>query len=158
MAVAIHIRGFLTYRFPLVIDGFIAHGIRAFLVLRNAPLAPGSTSGRSSGTATAASIWANALHAVRINQDAVAGTGLRLGDAVVAVLSTITRSHWPERSTSTFSSPGGRSRTLTGRISVSPVTSVRPIETTPSRSPEPTEPVSSGQRSVRSSPVSRSPL
>ncbi|MFC8532501.1 DUF2637 domain-containing protein [Streptomyces sp. NPDC057249] len=89
MAVAIHIRGFLTYLFPLVIDGFIAYGIRALLVLRNAPLRARLYVWTLFGTATAASIWANALHAVRINQDAVAGTGLRLGDAVVAVLSTI---------------------------------------------------------------------
>ncbi|MGW3015663.1 DUF2637 domain-containing protein [Streptomyces longwoodensis] len=89
MAVAIHIRGFLTYLFPLVIDGFIAYGIRALLVLRNAPLRARLYVWTLFGTATAASIWANALHAVRINQDTVAGTGLQLGDAVVAVLSTI---------------------------------------------------------------------
>ncbi|MEU8806308.1 DUF2637 domain-containing protein [Streptomyces violaceoruber] len=89
MAVAIHVRGFLTYLFPLVIDGFIAYGIRALLVLRNAPLRARLYVWTLFGTATAASIWANALHAVRINQDMVAGTGLRLGDAVVAVLSTI---------------------------------------------------------------------
>ncbi|MEW2635840.1 DUF2637 domain-containing protein [Streptomyces sp. NPDC048389] len=89
MAVAIHIRGFLTYLFPLVIDGFIAYGIRALLVLRDAPLRARLYVWALFGTATAASIWANALHAVRLNEEAVAGTGLRLGDAVVAVLSTI---------------------------------------------------------------------
>lgn len=89
MAVAIHIRGFLTYLFPLVIDGFIAYGIRALLVLRYAPLRARLYVWTLFGTATAASIWANALHAVRLNEDAVAGTDLRLGDAVVAVLSTI---------------------------------------------------------------------
>ncbi|MFI5662266.1 DUF2637 domain-containing protein [Streptomyces sp. NPDC051684] len=89
MAVAIHIRGFLTYLFPLVIDGFIAYGIRALLVLRDAPLRARLYVWALFGTATAASIWANALHAVRLNVGAVAGTGLRLGDAVVAVLSTI---------------------------------------------------------------------
>ncbi|MFD4025418.1 DUF2637 domain-containing protein [Streptomyces sp. NPDC058576] len=88
MAVAIHIRGFLTFAFPLVIDGFIAYGIRALLVLRDAPLRARLYVWTLFGTATAASIWANALHAVRINQEMVAGTGLRLGDAVVAVLST----------------------------------------------------------------------
>lgn len=71
MAVAIHIRGFLTYLFPLVIDGFIAYGIRALMVLRNAPLRARLYVWTLFGTATAASIWANALHAVRINQDAV---------------------------------------------------------------------------------------
>ncbi|MEU7449172.1 DUF2637 domain-containing protein [Streptomyces diastaticus] len=89
MAVAIHIRGFLTYLFPLVIDGFIAYGVRALLVLRDAPLRARLYVWTLFGTATAASIWANALHAVRLNADTVAGTGLRLGDAVVAVLSTI---------------------------------------------------------------------
>ncbi|MBL0799350.1 DUF2637 domain-containing protein [Streptomyces albidoflavus] len=89
MAVAIHIRGFLTYLFPLVIDGFIAYGVRALLVLREAPLRARLYVWTLFGTATAASIWANALHAVRLNADVVAGTGLRLGDAVVAVLSTI---------------------------------------------------------------------
>ncbi|MFE2207269.1 DUF2637 domain-containing protein [Streptomyces rubiginosohelvolus] len=89
MAVAIHVRGLLTFVFPLVIDGFIAYGVRALLVLRDAPLRARLYVWTLVGTATAASIWANALHAVRINQDAVAGTGLRLGDTVVAVLSTI---------------------------------------------------------------------
>ncbi|MCX5230447.1 DUF2637 domain-containing protein [Streptomyces sp. NBC_00233] len=89
MAVAIHIRGFLTYLFPLVIDGFIAYGIRALLVLRESPLRARLYVWTLFGTATAASIWANALHAVRLNEEAVAGTGLRLGDTVVAVLSTI---------------------------------------------------------------------
>ncbi|MFE6101291.1 DUF2637 domain-containing protein [Streptomyces laurentii] len=89
MAVAIHIRGFLTYLFPLVIDGFIAYGVRALLVLRDAPLRARLYVWALFGTATAASIWANALHAVRLNEDAVASTGLRLGDTVVAVLSTI---------------------------------------------------------------------
>ncbi|WP_330457421.1 DUF2637 domain-containing protein [Streptomyces sp. NBC_00820] len=89
MAVAIHIRGLLTYLFPLVIDGFIAYGVRALLVLRDAPLRARLYVWTLFGTATAASIWANALHAVRLNEDAVAATGLQLGDTVVAVLSTI---------------------------------------------------------------------
>ncbi|MDF6045902.1 DUF2637 domain-containing protein [Streptomyces sp. JH14] len=89
MAVAIHIRGFLTYLFPLVIDGFIAYGVRALLVLRDAPLRARLYVWTLFGTATAASIWANALHAVRLNQEAGSVTGLRLGDTVVAVLSTI---------------------------------------------------------------------
>ncbi|MGW1249212.1 DUF2637 domain-containing protein [Streptomyces sp. NPDC002535] len=89
MAVAIHIRGFLTYLFPLVIDGFIAYGVRALLVLRDVPLRARLYVWTLFGTATAASIWANALHAVRLNEYAVAGNGLRLGDTVVAVLSTI---------------------------------------------------------------------
>lgn len=89
MAVAIHVRGLLTYLFPLVIDGFIAYGIRALLVLRNAPLRARLYVWTLFGTATAASIWANALHAVRLNEENTSATGLRLGDTVVAVLSTI---------------------------------------------------------------------
>ncbi|MFM9706505.1 DUF2637 domain-containing protein [Streptomyces galilaeus] len=89
MAVAIHVRGLLTYLFPLVIDGFIAYGIRALLVLRDAPLRARLYVWTLFGTATAASIWANALHAVRRNQETTSDAGLRLGDTVVAVLSTI---------------------------------------------------------------------
>ncbi|MFE9826438.1 DUF2637 domain-containing protein [Streptomyces sp. NPDC005791] len=89
MAGAIHVRGFLTYLFPLVIDGFIAYGVRALLVLREAPMRARLYVWALFGTATAASIWANALHAVRLNEEMVADTGLRLGDTVVAVLSTI---------------------------------------------------------------------
>ncbi|QPP05137.1 DUF2637 domain-containing protein [Streptomyces bathyalis] len=88
MAVAIHIRGLLTYLFPLVIDGFIAYGVRALLVLSTAPLRARLYVWTLFGTATAASIWANALHAVRLNQQTNPG-GLRLGDTVVAVLSTL---------------------------------------------------------------------
>ncbi|GAV38272.1 DUF2637 domain-containing protein [Streptomyces acidiscabies] len=89
MAVAIHVRGLLTYLFPLVIDGFIAYGVRALLVLRDAPLRARLYVWTLFGAATAASIWANALHAVRLNEEGAAGSGLRLGDTVVAVLSTI---------------------------------------------------------------------
>ena len=88
MAIAIHVRGLLTYLFPLVIDGFIAYGIRALLVLRDAPLRARLYVWTLFGTATAASIWANALHAVGLNQQ-TRPRGLRLGDTVVAVLSTI---------------------------------------------------------------------
>lgn len=88
MATAIHVRGPLTYVFPLVIDGFIAYGVRALLVLRDAPLRARLYVWALFGTATAASIWANALHAVRLNQQAPVD-GLRLGDTVVAVLSTL---------------------------------------------------------------------
>ncbi|WP_224274270.1 DUF2637 domain-containing protein [Streptomyces sp. LS1784] len=88
MAVAIHVRGFLTYLFPLVIDGFISYGVRALLVLRDAPLRARIYVWTLFGAATGASLWANALHAIRLNQQSVA-SGLRLGDTVVAVLSTI---------------------------------------------------------------------
>ncbi|WP_412078829.1 DUF2637 domain-containing protein [Streptomyces xanthophaeus] len=89
MAVAIHVRGFLTYLFPLVVDGFIAYGVRALLVLAGAPLRARLYVWTLFGTATASSIWANALHAVRLNQQALSPNGLQLGDTVVAILSTL---------------------------------------------------------------------
>ncbi|WP_405523561.1 DUF2637 domain-containing protein [Streptomyces canus] len=89
MASAIHVRGPLTFVFPLVIDGFIAYGVRALLVLRTASFAARLYVWMLFGTATAASIWANALHAVRLNQQRPEGGGLRLGDVTVGSLSTI---------------------------------------------------------------------
>jgi hypothetical protein len=89
MATAIHVRGLLAYLFPLVIDGFIAYGVRALLVLRAAPFAARLYVWTLFGTATAASVWANALHAVRLNQQLASGGGLRLGDTTVGILSTI---------------------------------------------------------------------
>ncbi|MEU9987865.1 DUF2637 domain-containing protein [Streptomyces sp. NPDC048045] len=89
MAIAIHVRGFLTFLFPLVIDGFIAYGVRALLVLRTASLAARCYVWMLFGTATAASIWANALHAVRLNQQQLTDGGLRLGDLTVGILSTL---------------------------------------------------------------------
>lgn len=88
MAIAIHIRGLLTYLFPLVIDGFIAYGVRALIILRTAPFHSRLYVWALFGTATTASIWANALHAVRLNQQA-RDAGLRLGDLTVGVLSTL---------------------------------------------------------------------
>ncbi|MFD7546280.1 DUF2637 domain-containing protein [Streptomyces sp. NPDC059816] len=88
MAVAIHVRGLLTYLFPLVIDGFIAYGVRALLVLRTAPFRARLYVWALFGTATCASIWANALHAVRINQQSLPGT-LHLSDLTVGILSTL---------------------------------------------------------------------
>ncbi|RSN18732.1 hypothetical protein DMH25_00265 [Streptomyces sp. WAC 01325] len=89
MATAIHVRGPLTFLFPLVIDGFIAYGVRALLVLRTASFAARLYVWTLFGTATAASIWANALHAVRLNQQHAGGGGLRLGDVTVGALSTL---------------------------------------------------------------------
>lgn len=90
MAQAVHVRGHLSLLFPLLIDGFIAYGIRALLVLRTAPLGARIYAWALFGTATAASIWANALHAVRLNEGSDPTTGgLRLGDATVGVLSTL---------------------------------------------------------------------
>jgi hypothetical protein len=73
MAVAIHVRGFLTYPFPLLIDGFIAYGVRALIILRGAPFRARLYVWALFGTATAASTWANALHAVRLNEQAPPG-------------------------------------------------------------------------------------
>ncbi|MFE4017387.1 DUF2637 domain-containing protein [Streptomyces sp. NPDC059101] len=88
MAIAIHIRGWLTFLFPLVIDGFIAYGVRALIILRGATFRARLYVWALFGTATTSSIWANALHAVRLNQQAP-NAGLRLGDITVGVLSTL---------------------------------------------------------------------
>ena len=88
MAVAIHIRGVLTYAFPLVIDGFIAIGVAALLILRSAPWRSRLYVWALVGIATITSIWANALHAVRLNQESNAA-GLHLDDVTVGALSAI---------------------------------------------------------------------
>lgn len=88
MAAASHIHQVLTYAFPLVIDGFIAIGIGALLVLRTAPLRPRLYVSALVGIATATSIWANVLHAVRLNQQTLRG-GLALDDITVGVISAI---------------------------------------------------------------------
>ncbi|WUH91914.1 DUF2637 domain-containing protein [Streptomyces sp. NBC_00433] len=88
IAIAIHIRPALTYLFPLVIDGFIAYGVRALLVLRNAPFRARLYIWTLFATATLASVWANALHAIRLNQQSHA-TGLHLDDTTVGILSTM---------------------------------------------------------------------
>ncbi|RKE21973.1 DUF2637 domain-containing protein [Streptomyces sp. TLI_171] len=88
MAEAVHVRGLLTYLFPFIVDGFIAYSIRALLVMRDAPLRARAYVWLLFGAATGTSLWANALHAVRMNEQSAAA-GLRLTDTVVAVLSTI---------------------------------------------------------------------
>ncbi|PBC84282.1 Protein of unknown function [Streptomyces sp. KS_16] len=89
MAVAVHIRGLLTYAFPLVIDGFIAIGVGALLMLRTAPTRSRAYVWALVGVATVTSIWANALHAVRLNQQARHDDGLQLDDLTVGALSAI---------------------------------------------------------------------
>ncbi|MFE7839476.1 DUF2637 domain-containing protein [Streptomyces sp. NPDC057474] len=89
MAVAVHIRGLLTYAFPLVIDGFIAIGVGALLMLRAAPLRSRVYVWALVGAATVTSIWANALHAVRLNQQTRHIGSLSLDDYTVGVLSAI---------------------------------------------------------------------
>ncbi|MDX2819895.1 DUF2637 domain-containing protein [Streptomyces ipomoeae] len=88
MAVAIHIRGLLTYTFPLVIDGFIAIGIGAQLMLRAAALRSRMYVGTLVGLATGVSIGANALHAIRLNQQ-TRPDGLYLDNFTVGALSAL---------------------------------------------------------------------
>ncbi|WP_416973580.1 DUF2637 domain-containing protein [Streptomyces sp. 4F14] len=89
MAVAIHVRGLLTYVFPLVIDGFIAIGVGVLVMLRAASAGSRVYVWTLVGAATVTSIWANALHAVRLNQQTRLGDGLRLDDFTVGGLSAI---------------------------------------------------------------------
>ncbi|WP_329218819.1 DUF2637 domain-containing protein [Streptomyces sp. NBC_01485] len=87
MATAVHVRPHLTYLFPVVIDGFIAYGVRALLVLREAPLPARLYAWTLFIAATAASIWANGLHALDLNQPGT--VDLHLDDITVTVLSAI---------------------------------------------------------------------
>ncbi|AUH42207.1 DUF2637 domain-containing protein [Streptomyces sp. CMB-StM0423] len=90
MAVAVHIRGPLTYLFPLVIDGFIAIGVAALIILRAGPTGSRIYIWALVFTATGTSIWANALHAVRLNHlETGRSDELHLGDLSVALLSTV---------------------------------------------------------------------
>ncbi|MGR3936258.1 DUF2637 domain-containing protein [Streptomyces sp. BRA346] len=85
MAVAGHVRGPLTYLFPLVIDGFIAIGIVALLILRGAPLRSRLYVWTLIGAATGTSIAANVVHAIGLNE----GTRLRLNNTTAGALSAI---------------------------------------------------------------------
>jgi hypothetical protein len=58
-------------------------------MLRTAPLRSRVYVWALVGAATITSIWANALHAVRLNQQARHSDGLRLDDMTVGVLSAI---------------------------------------------------------------------
>ncbi|SEK66373.1 DUF2637 domain-containing protein [Streptacidiphilus jiangxiensis] len=87
MATAVHVRPTLTYVFPVVIDGFIAYGVRALLVLREAPLPARLYAWGLFIAATAASIWANSVHALDLNRPGT--VSLHLGDTTVTVLSAI---------------------------------------------------------------------
>ncbi|WP_269855183.1 DUF2637 domain-containing protein [Streptomyces sp. RPT161] len=88
-AEAIHVRGALTYLFPLVIDGFIAYGVRALLILRGAAFTARAYVWTLFLASTAASVWANTLHAVRLNDQTPIRSGLHLGDTAVGALSMI---------------------------------------------------------------------
>ncbi|GAA2263714.1 hypothetical protein GCM10010430_55370 [Kitasatospora cystarginea] len=89
MAAAIHVRGPLTYLFPMVVDGFIAYGVRALLVLREAVWTARAYAWLLFIGATGASLWANRLHAVRLNEMPQPGSHLRLDDRVVGLLSML---------------------------------------------------------------------
>ncbi|WNI30807.1 DUF2637 domain-containing protein [Streptomyces sp. ITFR-6] len=86
MAAASHIHPALTYAFPLVIDVFI--GIGSLLVLRTAPLSARLYVSALVGIATATSIWANVLHAIRLNQQN-RRSALALDDLTVGAISAI---------------------------------------------------------------------
>ncbi|MFD0544739.1 DUF2637 domain-containing protein [Streptomyces mexicanus] len=90
VAVAVHVRPQLSYLFPVVIDGFIAYGVRAIVLLRNRPFGARLYAWFLFLAATGASLWANALHAITLNHAKLSGpSALRLGDSVVGVLSTL---------------------------------------------------------------------
>ncbi|MFE2104586.1 DUF2637 domain-containing protein, partial [Kitasatospora sp. NPDC059463] len=89
MAVAMHVRPELSYLFPLAIDGFIAYGVRALVVLKEAPWRARAYTWSVFGSATATSVWANWTHAVRLNQETTPGQGIHLTNGAVGALSTI---------------------------------------------------------------------
>ncbi|WP_030017712.1 DUF2637 domain-containing protein [Streptomyces monomycini] len=90
VAVAIHAREQLSYLFPVFVDGFIAYGVRALVLLRNRDFGARLYAWVLFSAATGASLWANALHAITLNHGPLSGpSALRLGDSVVGVLSTL---------------------------------------------------------------------
>ncbi|MFF2545154.1 DUF2637 domain-containing protein [Kitasatospora sp. NPDC058063] len=95
MAQAIHVRGNLSYAWPVVVDGFIAYGVRALVLLREAPWTARAYAWSLFAGATGTSVWANALHAIRLNEQTAGTLGdlhlgdLHLGDLAVGSLSTI---------------------------------------------------------------------
>ena len=90
IAIAIHAREALSYLFPVFIDGFIAYGVRAILLLRHRPFFARAYTWFLFLSATAASLGANALHAVTLNSGPQsAQSALHLTNPVVAVLSML---------------------------------------------------------------------
>lgn len=90
IAVAIHARETLSYLFPVFIDGFIAYGVRAIVLLRNRHFGARLYAWFLFLVATGASLGANALHAITLNHGPHAGeSALHLADSVVGVLSTL---------------------------------------------------------------------
>lgn len=90
IATAIHARESLSYLFPVFVDGFIAYGVRAIVLLRHRPFGARLYAWFLFLSATTASLGANALHAITLNDDPQAGrSALHLTDGVVGVLSTL---------------------------------------------------------------------
>ncbi|MEV3853076.1 DUF2637 domain-containing protein [Streptomyces sp. NPDC050095] len=90
IALAIHARENLSYLFPVFIDGFIAYGVRAIVLLRHRHFGARLYAWFLFLAATGASLGANALHAITLNHGPQAGrSALHLTDGVVGVLSTL---------------------------------------------------------------------
>ncbi|GAA3083088.1 hypothetical protein GCM10010449_03770 [Streptomyces rectiviolaceus] len=90
IATAIHARETLSYLFPVFIDGFIAYGVRAIVLLRHQHFGARLYAWFLFLAATGASLGANALHAITLNHGPQAGrSALHLTDSVVGVLSTL---------------------------------------------------------------------
>lgn len=90
IAIAIHAQQDLSRLFPVFIDGFIAYGVRAIVLLRHQRFGARLYAWFLFLAATGASLGANALHAVTLNGGPKAGrSALRLSDPVVGVLSTL---------------------------------------------------------------------
>ncbi len=90
IAIAIHARESLSYLFPVFIDGFIAYGVRAIVLLRHQRFGARLYAWFLFLAATGASLGANALHAITLNNGPQAGrSALHLTDGVVGVLSTL---------------------------------------------------------------------
>ncbi len=90
IALAIHARETLSYLFPVFIDGFIAYGVRAIVLLRHQRFAARLYAWFLFLAATGASLGANALHAITLNDSPEAGrSALHLTDSVVGVLSML---------------------------------------------------------------------
>ncbi|WP_161981748.1 DUF2637 domain-containing protein [Streptomyces sp. TM32] len=90
IALAIHAREILSYLFPVFIDGFIAYGVRAIVLLRHQRFAARLYAWFLFLAATGASLGANALHAITLNDSPQAGrSALHLTDSVVGVLSML---------------------------------------------------------------------
>ncbi|MEU9111208.1 DUF2637 domain-containing protein [Streptomyces sp. NPDC048483] len=87
VAIAVHARESLSYLFPVFVDGSIAYGVRALVLLRSRDFGSHLYVWFPFLAATGASLWANALHAITLNHGPLAGrSALHLGGSVVGVL------------------------------------------------------------------------